>query len=77
MIATHSIKINGVWYHAGMKIPAVTNDKNEHMETFTKTDIHRMPIAELRKLASEKGVNGFMEMNGAELKKILIEKIGK
>lgn len=39
----------------------------------TKTEINRMPLAELKKLATEKGVDGADSMSGAELKKALIE----
>lgn len=42
-------------------------------EKYTKTEINRMPLAELRKLATEKKVVGVEDMNGAELKKALIE----
>jgi hypothetical protein len=41
---------------------------------FTKTEINRMPINELKALASANGVDGWIDMTGAELKKTLIEK---
>ena len=40
---------------------------------YTKTEINRMPIAELKRVANELGVEGANDMNGAELKKALIE----
>ena len=41
---------------------------------FTKTEINRMPIHELKALASANGVDGWIDMTGTELKKTLIEK---
>lgn len=41
---------------------------------FTKTEINRMPIHELKALASANGIDGWKDMTGAELKKKLIEK---
>lgn len=48
----------------------------EKEATYTKTDINRMSADDLRKLASEMGVDGADGISGAELKKILIEKLG-
>lgn len=42
--------------------------------SFTKTSINRMSTAELQKLAEEHGIEDAREINGSELKKILIEK---
>ena len=44
--------------------------------TYTKTDINRMSTDDLRKLAYEMGVDGADGISGAELKKILIDKLG-
>lgn len=41
---------------------------------YTKTDIKRMPLDELKALATEKGVDGANDMTGGELKDILISK---
>lgn len=41
---------------------------------YTKTDIKRMPLDDLKALATEKGVNGANDMTGGELKDILISK---
>lgn len=82
MIATHSIKQNGRWYKAGEEIdsPADFMKKQEIPEQeekkITKTDIHRMPVEELRKLAEEQGIEGSEYLNGADIKKLLIEKMG-
>lgn len=42
----------------------------------TKTDINRMPVDELRKMAVNTGVEGTGTMTGAELKKYLIDIFG-
>lgn len=41
---------------------------------YTKTEINRMSTADLKKLASENGL--YDGLNGAEIKKALIEKFG-
>lgn len=43
---------------------------------YTKTDINRMPINELKELATKKGIENADDLTGAELKKILIDKFG-
>lgn len=40
---------------------------------YTKTEINRMPLDELKALATEKGIDGANDMTGGELKKLLIE----
>ena len=80
---------DGVWYPAGAEVPEGTNPitdkkvevKQEVVETpkvedtpkYTKTEINRMPLDELKALATEKGVDGADDMTGGELKKLLIE----
>lgn len=77
MIATHFTKVNGKWYRAGQKIPAFFNaetPENEAEENhYTRTDINRMPVDELRKLAGETGISGAESMTGADIKKALID----
>lgn len=43
---------------------------------FTKTDINRMPVDDLRKLAMSTGVEGADKWTGAELKEYLIALMG-
>lgn len=43
---------------------------------YTKTDIKRMPLDDLKALATEKGVEGANDMTGGELKRVLIEIFG-
>lgn len=43
-------------------------------QSYTKTEINRMPTAELKSLALENGIDGANDMTGADLKKVLIEK---
>lgn len=92
MVYKHQVKYNGKYYPAGTDVPvgekAVENKKeddfaqymNEPVEsgevTYTKTEINRMSTADLRKLAKDKEISGAEEMTGAELKKVLIEKLG-
>lgn len=80
MIATHSIKHDGVWYKVGDEVPesnsnSVPSDFMDPPE-YTKTEINRMSTADLKKLASENGIENAAEINGSDLKKMLIEKFG-
>lgn len=43
---------------------------------YTKTEINRMSTADLKEFAVEQDVENAEEMTGAELKKVLIEKLG-
>ena len=48
MIATHSIKYNGVWYKAGDEIKEtaeVDNTSSAFSKSYTKTEINRMSTA--------------------------------
>ena len=48
MIATHSIKYNGVWYKAGDEIKEtaeVDNTSSAFSKSYTKTEINRMSSA--------------------------------
>ena len=59
---------DGVWYPAGAEVPADSIPKD-----ITKTDINRMPVGELRKMALEHGIDDVENMSGADIKKYLIE----
>lgn len=89
----HMVKYNGKYYTAGEEVPIEEKITKEEKavetppsykkddvtigEKYTKTDINKMDKAELKKLASEKGVDGAQEMTGGELKKILIDMLVK
>ena len=85
MIAEYRIKYNGVWYQAGDEIEEEV-DKNTSSDTsdfmtppsknFTKTEIKRMPVGNLRELASEYGIEDAEEKTGEELKDCLISVLG-
>lgn len=48
----------------------------ESAPTYTRTDINRMPVAQLRQMAKNTGVEGADDMSGAELKEYLISVLG-
>ena len=52
----------------------IKEEVTEEKAVYTKTEINRMPITDLKELASKKGIENAEELTGAELKKILIEK---
>lgn len=63
-------------------IEKIEDDFSQYMnppkeaKPYTKTEINRMSTAELKDFAREHGIDGAEDMTGAELKKVLIEKLG-
>lgn len=70
MIAQNVIKFNGKWYKAGDEVP------EKEKSGYTKTDINRMSIDDLKALGTEQGIENAEELKGDDLKKLLIEKLG-
>lgn len=70
MIAQNVIKFNGKWYKAGDEVP------EKEKSGYTKTDINRMSIEDLKALGTEQGIENAEELKGDDLKKLLIEKLG-
>nr|DAK93049.1 MAG TPA: Rho termination factor, N-terminal domain [Caudoviricetes sp.] len=68
----HIVVLNGKWYNAGEEVP----DNTEASFEYSKTAINRMSTADLQSFAVEQGVENAEELTGAELKKLLIEKLG-
>ena len=52
----------------------VAEDRNAKKIIYTKTEINRMPTADLKKLAKENGIDE--DLSGADIKKVLIVKFG-
>ena len=68
---------NGIWYPAGAEVPQEINTAQEKQEKkYTKSEISRMNVAELKELAIEIGIENASELNGGELKKLLVEHFG-
>lgn len=73
---------DGVWYKAGDEVPedskkpAPSNYMALPTSNYTKTEINRMSTADLQDLAKMYGIDNAEEINGSELKKILITKFG-
>ncbi len=74
MIATNVIKINGKWYKAGEVIPEEIPGKSSIEFNYTKTDINRMSVQDLRSLATSHGMSNVDSMTGGELKEYFISK---
>lgn len=70
----HIVKHKGVWYAAGEEVPD-TNEKAEGKK-YSKSEIARMPVNELRQLALKVGIDGAAEMNGTELKQYILSAFG-
>lgn len=67
----HRVKHNGIWYAPFEEVP-----DSDGKRTYTKSEIARMPVDELRQLALKVGVDGAAEMNGTELKQYLLSAFG-
>ena len=74
MVYKCKTKYNGKWYSAGEEVP----EKNNSGASFdySKTTINRMSTSDLQVFATEQGIDNAEELTGAELKKLLIEKLG-
>jgi hypothetical protein len=62
---------NGKWYNAGEEVP----EEGASFD-YSKTTINRMSTSDLQVFATEQGIDNAEELTGAELKKLLIEKLG-
>lgn len=67
----HKVKHDGIWYEPFEEIP-----DSDSKRAYTKSEIARMPVDELRQLALKTGVDGAAEMNGTELKQYLLSLFG-
>lgn len=74
MTAQYTVKLNGKWYKAGEEIEETQTVSSSF--NYTKTDINRMSTSDLQAFATEQGIDNAEELTGAELKKLLIEKLG-
>ena len=70
MIYPYTVVRNGIWYPSGSDVPDGENKVN-----YTKTEINRMPVSELKTLGEKLGILGFETMTGTELKKEIINKL--
>lgn len=65
---------DGVWYKAGTEVPAYiipNNEKEEMKPLYTKTEISKMPVSELREVAKKMQIEDVDSMTGTEIKKAL------
>lgn len=70
------VKKDGVWYAAGTEVPGSVLVEEKEEVSFTKTEIQRKSVSELKEMAERFGIEGFESMTGSNLKKLLIEKFG-
>lgn len=71
MIYPYIVIHNGKWYNAGEEVP-----EEGAFLGYSKTTINRMSTSDLQAFAAEQGIGNAKELTGAELKKLLIEKLG-
>ena len=78
LLRRHNIPLGKIEERVSVVVPSPIVVEEVVKETtntnYTKTDIKRMPLDDLKALATEKGVNGANDMTGGELKDILISK---
>lgn len=77
----HKVKYRGKWYPPGTEIPnaeveAQDSTNSNGQRAYTKSEIARMPVDELRQLALKVGIGGAAEMNGTELKQYILSAFG-
>ena len=75
MIAGYTMKRNGKWYKAGDEVPEI-NAPAFSDSRYTKTDINRMSVSDLRQIVMSTGVENADIMTGAEMKEYLINLFG-
>lgn len=75
MIAECTMKRNGKWYKAGDEVPEI-NTPSYSDSRYTKTDINRMSVSDLRQIVRNTGVENADIMTGAEMKEYLINLFG-
>lgn len=75
MIAEYTMKRNGKWYKAGEEVPENPKPASR-IPSYSKTDINRMNVSDLKQIAKNTGVDGYENMTGAELKECLISTFG-
>lgn len=75
MIAEYTMKRNGKWYKAGDEVPEINTPESSDFR-YTKTDINRMSVSDLRQIVTGTGVENADIMTGAEMKEYLIDLFG-
>lgn len=75
MIAEYTMKRNGKWYKAGDEVPGINTPASSDSR-YTKTDINRMSVSDLRQIVMGTGVENADIMTGAEMKEYLINLFG-
>lgn len=84
----HMVNYSGRYYQAGEEVPVDAEEEiSPHISSqsevepnkkslYTKTEIQRMNVSELRETAKIYGITNGESMTGAELKKKLVEVLG-
>lgn len=80
----YAVKCNGEYYPSGAEVPDGISleinredfEEKKEPKQYSRTIINRMSTAELQQTALEKGIENAGERTGAELKKVLIERLG-
>lgn len=68
MIYPYTVVKDGVWYPSGTEVP-------DGKHQYTKTEINKMPLADLRNLGEILNVEMVESKTGAEIKKEIIRKL--
>lgn len=77
MVYEYKVKYNGKWYAPGEDVPEKSETQDEKSGVpYTKTDINRMSVSDLRQIVMSTGVENADIMTGAEMKEYLINLFG-
>lgn len=68
MIYPYTVVKDGVWYPSGTSVP-------DGKRQYTKTEINKMPLADLRDLGKILNIETVESKTGAEIKKEIIRKL--
>lgn len=76
----YKVKYNGKWYLPGEEVESKKEADVSASSTvdrpFTKTDINRLTVDDLKSLAKKNNVPGYENMTGAALKEYFIDLLG-
>ena len=79
MVAEYTVKRNGKWYHTGDVIEeadfSTSSSSLPFEKTYTKTEINRMSVDDLKSMAAENNVPGYENMTGTALKEYFINSL--
>jgi len=79
MVLEYKTKVNGKWVYPGEEVPSPGASAEKPLEnkqsSITKTDVQKMSVEELRKVATEMGIEDADKTSGARLKHLIADRL--